>query len=400
MDCKYGILNAFSAFITDDESLITEKLTDGDFGQFVYASAKQKITAMTGEAFIKYGMTDLNEANMKMLKNAVKAQVFSQTKKTHAFLSLYSDFISAGAKPVCVKGIVCRSLYPIPDARPSGDEDLIVTEQDHDICEKIMLERGFKPDKEEAGFENGYTDSKTGVRIELHSSPFESADEYFEIYNSLTGDMHTGKIQFNAEGCTLYAPAPDNHLLYLILHAFKHFIHSGVGIRQICDIALFASSFSPDWNGIFTKCRTVRADVFLNAVLLIGRDCFGLDIKNVKAVLPDFDEELVYSDLLDDILSGAIYGADTPERLHSSTVTKNSAIAAVKGKRSNILSSIFPSVKKLSGEYTYLKKRPYLLPAAWAQRLIKYIKRGSSSAETLDIAKRRTELLKKYNITD
>lgn len=33
----------------------------------------------------------------------------------------------------------------------------------------------------------------------------------------------------------------SDHLFYLICHALKHFYHSGFGIRQVCDILLFAA---------------------------------------------------------------------------------------------------------------------------------------------------------------
>lgn len=29
----------------------------------------------------------------------------------------------------------------------------------------------------------------------------------------------------------------------MICHAFKHFLHSGFGIRQVCDIVLFANAY-------------------------------------------------------------------------------------------------------------------------------------------------------------
>ena len=47
-----------------------------------------------------------------------------QRTMTEEFLELYAHLQQMGVKPLAVKGIVCRSLYPNPDARLSADEDL------------------------------------------------------------------------------------------------------------------------------------------------------------------------------------------------------------------------------------------------------------------------------------
>ena len=38
----------------------------------------------------------------------------------------------------------------------------------------------------------------------------------------------------------LLAMPPHEHLLYLLLHAYKHFVRSGIGLRQFCNIGLWA----------------------------------------------------------------------------------------------------------------------------------------------------------------
>ena len=52
-----------------------------------------------------------------------------------------------------------------------------------------------------------------------------------------------------------------DHLLYLILHALKHFLYSGFGIRQVCDIALFSERYRDeiDWSRVKTELQSVSA---------------------------------------------------------------------------------------------------------------------------------------------
>ena len=52
-------------------------------------------------------------------KRRIVQQVMIQTMKTSEFLQLYRFLAEAGIRPLVVKGIVCRELYPNPDYRAS-----------------------------------------------------------------------------------------------------------------------------------------------------------------------------------------------------------------------------------------------------------------------------------------
>lgn len=50
-----------------------------------------------------------------------------QTMRTNEFLELNKKLHAAGVRPLVVKGIICRNLYPQPDYRRFGDEDVLVS---------------------------------------------------------------------------------------------------------------------------------------------------------------------------------------------------------------------------------------------------------------------------------
>ena len=79
--------------------------------------------------------------------------------------------------------------------------------------------------------------------------------------------------------------------------------------------------------------------------------------------------------------------------------------ASRKGRKSTVLRTIFPEKTYLESRYPYLKKRPYLLPVAWVQRLAHYAgekKTGAdnSASGSIKLAKERIELMKRYGIMD
>ena len=73
------------------------------------------------------------------------------------------------------------------------------------------------------------------------------------------------------------------------------------------------------------------------------------------------------------------------------------------GEKSGVLRTVFPKHEYLGRRYPYLKKRPYLLPVAWAQRLVHYASEKQSGADnsasgSIKLAKERIELMKRYDI--
>lgn len=87
------------------------------------------------------------------------------------------------------------------------------------------------------------------------------------------------------------------------------------------------------------------------------------------------------------------------------SVTLNAVKASRTGEKSSVLRSVFPKREYLQSRYPYLKKRPYLLPVAWAQRIAHYTAETQSDSEnsasgSLKLAKERIELMRQYDVID
>ena len=211
------------------------------------------------------------------------------------------------------------------------------------------------------------------------------------------------------QGEPILTLAPTEHLFYLICHAFKHFLHSGFGIRQVCDIIMFARHDGNriDWERILENCRQIRAERFTAALLRIGQLYLGFNPE--AACLPAcwLDIQVDEKPMLEDLLNSGVFGDAELSRKHSSTITLT-AVADQnrgRGKRSGILKSLFPSAGALEKRYPYLKKYPFLLPVAWGARIVHYgseirSSRNNTAAGAVKIGTRRVELLKQYGILD
>lgn len=348
---------------------------------------------------------------VQMIKGQVIRQVMTQSRKTEEFLQLYRKLTERGLTPVVVKGIICRSLYREPDYRCSGDEDVLIpAEQFHDCADVFaqnqmeMLESDMNPDEEG---EVPYYHVGGMLHIELHKELFSSESEAYGGLNRLFDDVFNRKIQTEVNGVKVYTMCHTDHLLYLILHAFKHFLHSGFGIRQVCDIMIYAEAYGAeiDWDYLLEKCRGIHADVFAASLFDIGKK--ELNFNPEKACYPQNWAEIEADggDMLEDLIDGGVFGDSSMSRKHSSNITLQAVSEDKKGKKAgaSLIRSLFPDRAYMERTYTYLKKYSFLLPVAWASRIVKYLKesknmRGNDAMASIEIGNHRVDLMKKYKI--
>lgn len=382
-----------------------EELAEPDWVQVAELAALHKVLPLVSDAVYQH---PLAASVFEPLRSGIRRQVMLQTLRTHGFLELNRKLRAAGVKALVVKGIVCRSLYPKGDLRLSADEDLLVAPGHLEQAKAVLEEMGLTtaetaPD----AHEYPYRDVNGPLFIELHAQLFPPGAAAYGDWNGYFREVFCRAEEMEIHGETVLTMAPTDHMLYLILHAFKHFLHSGVGVRQICDVVRCAGTWGRrvDWRYVSDRCREIRADGFLRAVLAIGEKHLGLapDGAGIPGTWTENAEE---APLLEDALCGGVYGDSSRSRKQSSNMTLEAVAAEKQGraKDSGILGSLFPAAEKLEGRYPYLKKQPYLLPVAWADRIIHYAgelgKDPGRAAESVTIGTQRLQLLRKYGVID
>ncbi len=362
---------------------------------------QQKLLPILFEAVRKTPAAEENAALFAVTKQQVIGQVLNQTVRSAEFSDLYHKLRSAGLHPIVVKGQLCSRLYPLKDHRISADDDLYIPDAEFMACHEQLLANGLRTDTPadelSTADEVSYTKKGSPLYIELHRHLFDSAEDAHDELNHFFTDIN------RVEMDSFLAMPPHEHLLYLILHAYKHFVRSGIGLRQFCDIGLWAREYHAeiDWRRLHDQCAGVHAATFAAAAFRIARDYLGIDFD-----LPTpWDASIDVEPLLHDTLCGGVYGSNDLTRLHSSTVTLNAVKASRTGEKISVLRTVFPRREYLERRYPYLKKRPYLLPVAWVQRIAHYASEkqsgaGNSASGSIKLAKERIELMKRYDIMD
>lgn len=245
-----------------------------------------------------------------------------------------------------LKGTECAKYYPNPIRRSLGDLDIFAELKDVDSTgsptKSLELRGGYEVVNrrcKEMGLEVEYHDYKhskiqykslaienhkfcTEIRGEKVKKDFErhlqellkdslklraesletSSDENescFTKTNSLSSTS-TGSAQVKLS--SLSSPRAQFDALFLIAHAFNHFIDEGLSLRQICDWAMFikAEQENVDWEDFYLWMERMHMRRFADALNAIAVADLGVVITNKEIVTT--------SPHKDKILHEALYG--------------------------------------------------------------------------------------------
>ena len=301
-------------------------------------------------------------------------QAGNQVRKSILFLMLSDKMRQNGLTPLVVKGIVCRNLYPNPDLRTSNDEDLFIPREQFQKMDEFLRNEGFMRDELIEGKdyqEVPYKNLSNGLYLELHMNLFAQESGAYGHFNELFADAFDTCIETEIQGSKVLTLNVREHFLYLVCHSLKHFLHSGFGIRQACDMICY----------------------------------LGISWEEMGLTKPS-DIDIDCTALLDDMLDGGIFGQNDMNRVHSANITLNAAEHEKASAASGIAASLFPDKEYMKTNYDYARKYPFLLPVAYIQRILKYLlkrkKSGQNTGEksSTQIGMERVKLLEKYKIVD
>ena len=346
------------------------------------------------------GYLALPEEMRAACKKEARSRVIGQAMRTSLFLGLYQRILAAGVTPLVMKGLVLRDLYAQPDSRSSGDEDLLVKREEFPALDACLVAQGFKrelPDKPLEAHEITYW-HRNGLHIEVHLSLFPEDSEAYGHLNRAFEGVFARQVTEEILGVGIHTLEPTDHMLYLLCHGVKHFLHTGFGIRQVCDMVIFAESYGSriDWKVLERKAKEEGIWVFAMNLFFLGEKYLGFSWE--KAGLRKPDMALDCEAMLADLLDSGIYGHSSAERTHSANITLQ-AVSAPKNK-AGLGRTLFPARDYMETRYGYVKRHGWLLPVAWGQRIVGYLRRTDrkEAAQTVQTGQRRVALLKQYGL--
>ena len=230
------------ALWNSDETLPTTIPAD-DVKRIMYAAKKHAVTGLIANVIIDNAINVGQEWPMQLA--AISLQVKATNAKINkGVVELVELMNASGNEYFIVKGQTLATLYHNPYARMSGDIDFVVRNYN---CATDAIYKGWNvelPDKivgKEVAFSYG------GCLYELHTHLITfGLRKHRKAWESLMAASPTEKVII--DGIEVSTLAPTQYAVYVFLHLFFHFIHSGVGLRQLCDWAIVLQKRKDDIN--------------------------------------------------------------------------------------------------------------------------------------------------------
>ena len=344
-------------------------------------------------------------------QHSLLSAVYDVVGKTPEFAEL-PDELRRQVKTQAMQSVlqqVSRTALFLSDEK---ELELLIPEKDFATVDACFMRKGFVRDKEtampngakdgDAPEEMGYIHPKTGVFYEIHTRLFSTESSAYGYLNRAFSDVFAHPSRVEVQGQSIFTLEETHHLFYLLCHSFKHFLHGGVGIRQICDMVQMIRIYGRkiDWEMFWQLCEEYHMTCFCINLLDIGERYLGFSYEASGAVRA---AKKLHSDseaLLIDILDAGSFGKSSAGRIHSANITLYAAETGMeKHTAGGIWKSLVPEASYMKNKYPYAARYPFLLPAAYVERILKWLGQGEKGQKlSIEVGAGRVELLKKYDM--
>lgn len=299
-----------------------------------------------------------------------------------------------------LKGLSLAACYYDPSARALGDIDLLVPVQFVKQASEILVSQGFYAPKE--SFEHPYHIDfyKNSIVVELHyavstfpdSFAGRAAKQYMESWQEKMQHKCIGNHRF---GCL----SDPQQALSLLLHMERHMTTGCIGLRQLCDWAVFLTSITPAYveKEILPELKRCGLADFAAVLTQTAVRYLGLDSAYGLSFLPVREWEV--QAMLEEILrAGSIHNKNNAEDNSSFFVDES-------GTKSSIRVFISKMNSLARRKFSFTKKLPFLLPLFWIYIPLRYWfrslmgkRRWKSLLRTITITKQRKKLYRALNL--
>ena len=200
-------------------------------------------------------------------RNYIKAQ---NERYKDVWTKLQAIFAEGEVYPVILKGLAVSACYIHPEYREAGDIDLYFPEKYEEGLEQL-IKHGIEIHYDTVHKEHDKIEVD-GIEIELHKNfanvPFEIILPH-ETRHLQLGDTDILTSDINSTA------------LLLLLHPVKHLFSSGVGIRHLCDWALFLEKYKDQINtdSVINETKRLGLYTFVRCFTTLACQHLGLELE-------------------------------------------------------------------------------------------------------------------------
>lgn len=324
-------------------------------------------------AYLQKELTIISAGNFDELNEKFYRNVILNTNNFQEHNELHELMESRQIPYVTIKGLASAYYYPDPSLRDMGDVDFLVFENDFEASRRAVLSAGFKLD-------HGNDDS---IHIAFNREPVSIWEQHRcvngipegsvgeLIREELDKTIETSEL-VELDGAVCRIPDKFHHGLIMLLHMISHMTSEGIGLRHLCDWAVFVNSISNDeFVGLFSeKLNSFGLWKFAQIMTATSEKYLGIEHKEwIESA--ELDDDLL-EDVITDILNGGNFGKKDLNRYREIKYISNRNERTVDSK--NVFFQVFDAVnKKACDDFRFINKYRFLLPIGWLAEGGKYL---------------------------
>lgn len=197
--------------LSAEEATVMAALTEKQWKLLLHLAARQTVTGLLYTAVTQFPGEQPVPSDIVLELMGRSVGIERDTRhKTEAGTRLLERLQAEGLSPVLMKGAAVAAFYTHPLRRTAGDIDLYLPDDQIRKGLALLPACSAAPD----GSRHGVFE---GICIDLHA-------RYY--------DLHVSPRRLPQPG------TPEATLLMLSAHILKHAIGTGIGLRQLCDLAV------------------------------------------------------------------------------------------------------------------------------------------------------------------
>lgn len=309
--------------------------------------------------------------------------------------------------PYCtLKGLASAYYYPDPSLREMGDVDYLVQETDFEKAKQVALNAGFAID---------HGDEPDSIHIAFKREPMSIWEQHRTINGIPNGEVgeniqleidRTIKTseQITLDGVICRIPDAFHHGLIMLLHVASHMTSEGIGLRHLCDWAVFANRLGNDGFDELFEEKLTRFGLWKFAQILTLVSEKYLGIAHMEwAQNPEVTDEHLEA-VMEDIMNGGNFGKKDLNRYREIKYISNRGERTVDNK--NVVDQVFGTLnQKTCSDYPWIKKHKVFLPIGWAAEGGRYLallitgkRKSKGTSAMLREAAKRKEIYSKMEL--
>lgn len=365
-------------------------------GRIYYIAKKHNLVSIMAQAMEKLGFESDSDIWKRWLKE--KNQLIYKSVLMDVEREAIQDFFEKNnIWYMLLKGMVIRKYYPAPELREMADNDILFDNKYSKEVYEFMTARGYKCDDYNKGYHDEYL-KPPAYNFEMHRQLVSSKErpKWYEYYKDVKSILikdtnENRETAANSESnntSNQFYFSDNDFYVYFIVHTYKHFLNSGMGLRTVLDVYLYVSNLQEklDFDYIEEQLKKLDAYDFEQTFRSIAFKMFDENLEDRKWWdLFDVKEQ----EMLSYVLDAGTYGNLENSVAHKMGYTKGEK-KKTSDKAKYIFRRLFPSMDTIEEFFPFFYKHKWAIPFLYIYRIgkIPFTRRKKVAGELKEVFKK------------